>query len=269
MKRHSLFAVLSLVALFAFRDLAWSQTVPLNTGYDHSAFARYPPVPPFPQTMPYPPVPPDSQTKDDYWITIASFPNLPVAPSWVLWQVPPPDWAAALPSTNWIGPRKTYLSANGTTPENPSYALFRKCFCLLANFKNASLSLRLRADDRVQVWLNTVTTQLVTPKGGNHSGGPLVFGSTQTQSHFQAGRNCLYVLVEDTFGGATGFDLAGSVSALGLLPVPAAGVAQTFGPCQCGGSAQPGRTAEADDQKVIAEIVKLAEKRRLEKKAPK
>ena len=247
------------LALAAFLLLGNSAiaSVPLNTGYNHSINTAYPTV-----------IPPISgpSDRDNYWINIASAPNIPSGPAWILHR--PNVWALAFTDTNWIGPRNTATGSAGTTPDNPAYTIFRKCFCLLPGFKDAKLSFQVRADDTVQVWLNTQLNQVVAPAWGNWNGTPLT-GSTN--NGFRVGRNCLYVLVED-FHGHMGFDLRGDVTGYGLLPMPAAGTAGTsFEPCACrqGPTGLADRSAvmriDDDDQQVVQAIVKIAEARRMAK----
>jgi len=159
--------------------------------------------------------------------------------------------------------------------ENPSYTIFRKCFCLLPGYKDAKLSFQARADDTIQVWLNTQMNQVLAPSWGNLNG-PVLSGAST--NGFRVGKNCLYVLLEDIYYGAMGFDLAGTISAYGLLPMPAMGVGQSFEPCACRSGGPVGvadasnamrvadptsatRVQDSDEQ-VIREIVKLAEARR-------
>jgi hypothetical protein len=256
MKKINLVAALTALLLFSNLAIA-STTLPLNTGYNHSIFNPYP-------TVTINPSPPGA--RDNYWINIASYqPTLPpVGPTWILRN---PGWMAAFPNTNWIGARNTAYSPTGTTAANPGYTIFRKCFCLLPNFKEAKLSFQVRADDTIQIWLNTQLNQVLAPSWGNHSGPAL---SASTTKGFRVGPNCLYALVED-FGGAMGFDLVGSVSAYGLLPMPAAGTNQSFEPCACRqghpDTAEAASTlrVEDDDRQIISEIVKMAEARRAAK----
>jgi len=225
-------------------------TLPLNTGYNHSIFSPYPAV---------------TGTPDNYWINIASYPSTPIGASYVLNILGTP-WLPAFSGTNWIGPRPTALSAPGTSQDNPSYTIFRKCFCLLPGYKEARLTIpSVRADDTIQVWLNSQINQVIAPAWGNFQGTPL-HGSTT--NGFHVGKNCVYALVED-FGGHMGFDLLGDVTADGLLPTPAAGTGQSFEPCACrqGPAGLPDRRTAAsdDDESAIQAIVKIAEARRAAK----
>jgi hypothetical protein len=234
-------AVLSLPAVGA---TAMAQTtVPLNTGYNHAAFTVYPNA-----TSP-------SNTQDSYWVNIASFPatSPPAGPTWVVPVFP--GWAAALPGTQWINARNTAASAPGTSAANPSYTIFRKCFCLLPNFNSATLSFQLRADNTVQAWFNSATNVALAPVGGNLNGTPRQ-SLPSSASWFRAGVNCLYVLVEDT-GGAMGLNLQGTIQANGLMPLPATGVNATF-TCPCASTA----ANSAADGRTRAEIVRIAEARR-------
>jgi hypothetical protein len=259
MKKKNL--IMAIAAFLLFSNFAIAQTtMPLNSGYDHSVFSAYPTV----TTDPSP-----GLARDNSWIAIASFPatSPPVDRAWVLRKAAP--WLPAFNATNWIGARNTASSPAGTTVDNPAYTIFRKCFCLLPNFQKASLSFDARADDTIQVWLNSQVNQVLAPTWGNWAWNPPRHG--QTSNGFRVGKNCLYVLVED-FQGHMGFDLVGSVTAYGLLPMPAAGTGQSFEPCACGSHGPAGmadarsamRIDDNDDQ-VISAIVKIAEARRAAK----
>lgn len=221
-------------------------TVPLNTGYNHAMFAAYPPA-----SSP-------STIADNYWINISSFPttNPAVGPSWVLQAQS--AWAAPFPDSRWISARNTASSAPGVSGSNPGYTIFRKCFCLLPNFKNPTLSFQVRADNQVQVWFNSVLNVALPPSVGNFNSPPLA-SQPSSPNWFRTGPNCIYVLVEDQ-GVLTGFDLAGTIQAEGLLPLPAAGTAQDFG-CSCpGGTGRSGATKT--DEETVAQIRRIAEERR-------
>ncbi len=248
-------ATLAALASGAAPALA-STTMPLNTGYDHGVFAGYP----------APPLTGASPIVDQYWIKIASYEppaaSTSVAPANVIQK--PAGWATPLPDSHWIGPKATHNSATGSTLSNPAYSVFRKCFCLMKGFKQAQLNFRMRADDNVQVWFNSVTNTLLPPQNG-HWGATTSLLSGQTLNGFRTGKNCIYVLVEDT-GGSMGFTLAGTVSAVGLMPQPAKGVEQSFAPCNCeGGPVASGAAKKMMDEEAVtvAEIVKIAEQRRL------
>lgn len=263
MKKINLVASLVLL-LMSFEQAAVAQSsLPLNTGYNHAGYA------------PYPTVIGTSSVQDNYWINIASFPATtpPVASSWVLEH--PVGWWVPLPGSHWISARNSVGSAPGTASDNPSYTIFRKCFCLLPGFKEAKLNFQVRADDNITIWFNTILNQVLAPSPGqSNSPTPLSGG---TSKGFVVGKNCLYALVEDTTPGKMGFNLAGDVSAYGLLPTAAFGENQSFEPCVCrkgryiptGESLDAGansrgtlRAADDDDRQVIREIVKAAEERR-------
>ncbi|HEX2076875.1 MAG TPA: hypothetical protein VHG08_04175 [Longimicrobium sp.] len=202
---------------------------------------------------------------DNYWINIASYPTSgpPIGPSRILPVAPP--WAQPFPfplplQTRWISAWPTFFSPPNTSVQNPAYTIFRKCFCLSPNFKNASLSFRVRADDNIQVWFNTILNTALAPTIGNWSPNlaPRV-SLPSTPNWFRVGRNCIYVLLED-FGGHMGFDMEGTIQADGLAEQPAAGVAQTF-PCACGDSIKHPQAAAAEEQQVIRQIATIAEER--------
>lgn len=259
MRRHVLFALF----LSFFAAFAGAQTLPLNTGYDHAAFAPYLPAP----------VADPSTVQDRYWVNIASYPQTaPPAPaaSWAL--ITPNGWAQPLPQSYWNSARNTYVSAAGVNVTNPGYTIFRKCFCLLPNYKNPSIAFRVRADDNIEIWLNTVLNKVLNQTPGNYSPSSTPLTSLPSQaSWFRTGKNCLYVLVEDTggatSGGFTGFNLSGNVTATaGLLPFVLTSD-QTEIPCckqatHPAGAPTTARTAADDEQATIKAIVDLAEKRR-------
>jgi hypothetical protein len=261
-RKMNLVGVLA-ASLFLSHFAIAQTTVPLNTGYNHSVYGPYP-------TVNSDPVP--AGNRDNFWINIASYPitGAPMGPAWILKKAPP--WAAAFGGTNWIGARTTFLSPAGTAASNPAYTIFRKCFCLQPGYKEAKLRISsVRADDTIQVWLNTQTNQVIAPAWGNWNSTPL---SGSTGNGFRVGKNCIYVLVED-FGGHMGFDLLGDITAYGLLPMPAAGTDQSFEPCACsqgpvglqtsGSTMKSAMSVDVDDQNVIQAIVEMAEARRTAK----
>jgi len=233
-------------------------SIPINTGYNYAGYGPYPPV-----TVP------TSITNDDYWINIASYPvtGSAVKTAFVLESTP---WPAPLLSSNWIGSRNSVLSDPTTNPSNPAYTIFRKCFCLAPNVIDPRITFDARVDDNLQVWLNTQVQVLLPPQLGSiHSGGDqLLHSSPSNPVWFHVGLNCIYALVEDTFNGATAFNLAGTIQGAGSAPQVAFGVTQTFA-CQCNTAAHSETPPELnghvdnDDSEVVAALVQIAEERRL------
>ncbi|HEX8626006.1 MAG TPA: hypothetical protein VF782_13150 [Allosphingosinicella sp.] len=234
--------LVALILLGASGDAFGQTMVPLNTGYNHSNFTVYP-------------APGSATVLDNYWVKVAAnYPPINV-PAFVInthpaWQAPLSG--GGFPS-QWIG---------STTPDGKSppiaqrpYAIYRKCFCLMPGYQKAELSFQMRGDDFIQVWLNTVTSTIVTAQNGSFSGPPI--SGTAQPSQFRRGVNCLYVLVEDPGGIVSGFNLAGTVSAFGLMPMAAAGRGISFAPCQCEGD----RRTALEDRATIQAIVKIAEDR--------
>lgn len=260
-----------LTTIFVFLNLTgWASgqtVVPLNTGYNHATNSVY-----------------AVGVKDNYWINLAtSVPTTP--PADTTWNIatsfawlPALPAGAGLPGTNWI-------SAWNSAPSHLApvtgvgYTIFRKCFCLMS-FSQARLSFNVRGDDNITIWLNTTLNTLVPATSGRWSLSPPIAYSTTDQSKFKMGVNCLYVLLEDT-GGHMGLNLRGSVSAFGLMPQPASGTATSFAPCGCdfttpgpvgpapaGNAAQLRAAGEFDDRKMVEEIQKIAETRRVVKGMP-
>ena len=249
------------LALLGIPCTALGQTkLPLDTGYDHAALAHYP----APAAFSGP-----SATADDYWTKVASYeppaPGAAVAPAWVL-DISTAGWPSMVGNSRWIGPSPVHASAAGTKPPDPAYSLFRKCFCLLRGFRDPRLSFRLHGDDRVQVWLNSVTTTLAGPADGLTAAG--LSGATANLGDFRTGVNCLYVLVEDHHGMNMGFNLSGTVEAWGLMPIVGKGPGVSFEPRACGGASPPGAAAAAD-RAALAAVGGIAMRRRVEPHADK
>ena len=236
--------------LLGTRVMAQS-SVPLNTGYNYSTYGPYPAL---------------SGIQDDYWINIASYPTTSpaIAPAFVL---PSPNgWLAPFPSSHWFSAINVAASHPSTNVSNPAYTIFRKCFCLTPNYSNPTISFNARADDTLQVWFNSQANVLLPPQFGSFNG-PALMSLPSNPGWFHTGLNCIYALVEDTYGGLMGFDLEGTVQANGLSPQPAFGVNQTFTcPCASGVSPNPSDlngNGTHDDRHVVAALVDVAEERRL------
>jgi hypothetical protein len=255
MQKARLIAVAGFV-WFGLPELAIGQTVvPLNTGFHHGPNSVY-----------------SLGVQDDFWINIAS--SLPTTPApdraWTVPNVGP--WLPALPGSTWIS-RGSPPTSHVDTTTGTGYSIFRKCFCMMS-FSQAKISFQGRGDNATRIWLNTVANQLAA--SASNYNGPTFQGSTNDQSKFKIGVNCLYVLVEDD-GGSIGFDLTGTISAFGLMPMPASGTAASFKPCDCnfapGPAGQPGTpsgraAAEFDDSAVVRDIVKIAQSRAATKGTP-
>lgn len=210
-------AALLALALAGISSPAFSQALPLNTGFDHSNFTVYP----LPGTSPLP---------DNYWIKVAASHGPANVPAFVikkhnLWQGP-------LSGGGFLSQYIGAAHPNGPSPSrSKSYAIYRKCFCLMKGYQNAQMSFQIRGDDVVGVWLNSGSNNILPAQSGNF-GGAAINGPV-AKPKFQTGLNCVYVLVVDTGSVVTGFNLAGSVSAYGLMPMAAAGTGMSFRPCMC------------------------------------
>lgn len=256
--KRLLAASLGFCLAMTFSSAASAGTLVLNTGYNYSTNSALP-----------------FGAQDPTWIKIASYEppatTVSVSPAWVVNQV---GWAT-LPGAQWLSPRVSSATSAGTSPSRPAYSIFRKCFCLLDGFLNAQLSINVRGDDNIQVWLNTALNTLIPPLDGRHVVGqlPRSYPSLQfpaNSQYFRVGRNCIYVLVEDNYAppGAIGFILSGSVSAAGLMPNPATGINGNFGSCGCpsepnSADVNGGTPTASNEADVVRAIVRIAETRRL------
>ncbi|HYJ83817.1 MAG TPA: hypothetical protein VEW26_13365 [Allosphingosinicella sp.] len=228
-KLHALVAL----ALLGASSAAMSQSLPLDTGFNNSNFTYY--------TV--------NGSPENYWIKVASSGTLTPTPGFNIpahpaWQTLPGSIGGN--QTKWVGPTATGTSPSGQT----TFAIFRKCFCLMPGYKQAQMNFKIRGDDGIGVWLNSAGNNILQYQGGSF-GGPAINGPA-TAPQFQTGRNCIYVLVVDTGSVVTGFNLAGTVSAFGLMPMAAAGTGASFKPCTCEGP------AAASEQATIKALVKIA-----------
>ncbi len=256
-KLNLIAAVFALLVLSSFANA--SVTVPLNTGYDHWLGVPYTGLP----------------KQDIYWSNLSNPVNNIWTPSYAVLTSYAPALTAPFANSQWISSRMTYLSASPTTVTKPDYTIFRKCFCLQNGYIDPRINFRLRADDNVTVWLNTIMNPVLTPSTANFGLGWSNPYYRNTNQGFRVGSNCLYVLVED-FGGATAFILEGDVSATaGLFQTPSTGSDQSYAPCSCGGGVNgqgistenetKTSTLTADDTEIIKGIVRYAEQRRIER----
>jgi hypothetical protein len=234
-------------------------TLPLNTGYDYSNWNTYP-----------------ATTPDNYWIRIASYPTMAVGPSWaVLNTSAGAPWIAPMPGPTgipsmWINAFGNTAAGPNASVLDPKYAIYRKCFCLPAAFTQPKIQGSVRNDDSIQIWFNSQLNTVLSPSPLNMNtvviGAPYTINYTD-QTKFRIGRNCLYVLVEDT-GGHTGFDLAANLTVnTAIPPMIATGPNMSFGNCTCGQGVPVAamKKMETEDDEVIAQIVKFAEERRLKR----
>lgn len=138
---------------------------------------------------------------DDTWVvtTDASGGSVP-RPATVI--TPHPAWLT-IPGTRWI-------SAAQTGP-NGDY-VYEHCFCLDPRFKNAALSLFLRADDYATVWLNGVQVGATPPSYSFNSPQPTHVFVTN-QALFKPCENCIEIVVTNSHGVVTGVNVAATITA--------------------------------------------------------
>lgn len=238
LKLHRLFTL----ALLAASGTAIATTLPLDTGYNHGGPAYYGP----------------NDTRDHYWIKIASYEppagSVPVDDTYIYHG----QALTAGGSAKALGPNPTGYSSLGTHTSNKAYAIYRKCFCLLST-ENVSLNFTVRADEWATVWLNGVATILAGPAEGWDPNISAASSRPTDRTMFREGRNCIYVLVEDS-GIGTSFSLSGWVSGPGLMPMMAEGKDASFGPCRCP-EPQPG-TMAAPRPGVVSDMIRGAERAR-------
>ncbi len=135
---------------------------------------------------------------DDTWTVVAAPIGSPPYPPKVI--NPHPAWLT-IPGTQWI-------SAAATGP-NGTYD-YQYCFCLADDYENAYLTFLMRADDKATLYFNGYPI-VSTPPSYSFSTSPPV--GVSLIGYFQAGTNCIDVIVENTHGVVTGLNLWGEVHA--------------------------------------------------------
>ena len=148
---------------------------------------------------------------DPNWTVILPRPAQPAQS--VLW--PDLDWPWAIPGTNWIS-----RDPNAASLAGDSVIRYRRCFCISAKAKEATLDLSLWADDRASLLLNGAP--IAGPGGHYAAEKPLsvhLTGAVGSGRLFTAGNNCLVAVVHEA-GNSTGLDLFGSVKAVGGACAP-------------------------------------------------
>jgi len=136
---------------------------------------------------------------DDTWI-VNYDPNVGFGSPQPAFVVSPHASWLTIPTSQWIS-----FDRNGP---NGDYG-YQSCFCLKAGFQNASLNFTGRADDSASVFLNN---NFLVNLAAFNSVAPTNF-ATGNQSLFQAGRNCIDVVVHNTGAVVTGFNLKGQITA--------------------------------------------------------
>lgn len=114
-------------------------------------------------------------------------------------------WGGPFPGSRWISHRADAdIGSSGQTFE------YQYCFCLLEGFSDPELSLRIDYDDVVaDIRLNGTSLSY----SGGLVDGPPVEEIYTDPGPFQAGENCLTIVVEDTVGIVSGVNVTGRVRA--------------------------------------------------------
>ena len=173
-----------------------TNTIILNTGYNH------------PQSAVYPIGAPDA-----FWTVLSD----PDTGSYEPRQATviakyPSGWADPQPSSQWIS---SY--ANAVDDLNGAYD-FQTHFCLQTNWTNIVLSFCFRADDWAEVFLNGTANanRIFTGPFPGFRTSDLVCGSLSDQSKFVTGANLLLVRVHNKQNVAMGLNLTGTVTGSGV-----------------------------------------------------
>jgi uncharacterized repeat protein (TIGR01451 family) len=163
----------------------------LNTGHDQSAGTAIQPG-----------------TPDDDWDVTGDEKNGPGSVPRDATVVDSAGWPSPFADSRWIsiGP-----DSGSPLPVAPSQYEYTYCFCLNEGFRKPELSLRLQADDRVDdIRLNGHS--LPFAGDGAFQGQPIEETYTDPD-YFEAGENCLTVVVRDQHRVITGLNLVGRMRA--------------------------------------------------------
>jgi uncharacterized repeat protein (TIGR01451 family) len=163
----------------------------LNTGYDQDAGTTITPC-----------------TPDDDWEVADEDVSAGTVPRAADVIDPHPAWPAPFADSQWIS---VACDGDPGLSGNDEAFEYTYCFCLNEGFRDPKLDIKLRADDRIaDIRLNGHS--LAYSGSGNFGGEPIEETYTSRRL-FQAGENCLTVVVEDTYAVITGLNLAGTVTA--------------------------------------------------------
>jgi uncharacterized repeat protein (TIGR01451 family) len=121
-----------------------------------------------------------------------------------------PGWAGPFPDSRWVS--VACGGGSGLTQNTEAFE-YTYCFCLNEGFSQPELELRMRADDAIEdIRLNG--NSLPFSGTGSFSGPPIEEHYGQRyRRFFQAGENCLTIVVRDTAAVVTGLNLVGTVTA--------------------------------------------------------
>ena len=188
-----------------------TNTVILNTGYDHTQGTVYPISP---------------VAADAFWKVVGDPDSGTTEPRQSTVIAPNPAWAAAQPNSQWIS---SYPTADDDL--NGPYD-FQTQFCLESNYTNIVLSICLRADDWAEVFLNgdpNLNLNKILQAGDatdsvfyesprvNPICTTIDSDSPPYSALFHPGPNYLLVRVHNQYNVAMGLNLTGSVTGSGLM----------------------------------------------------
>ncbi|CAN5444820.1 hypothetical protein BH10ACI1_BH10ACI1_31900 [soil metagenome] len=186
--KHKLQFIVAMFALLVFSNSVFAgyNTIDINTGLDQTND---------PATL-Y-----TIGQKDDFWRLISpSSQSTDVIASVV-------GWATAQPNSQWISPG----AVSGT------FYVYERCFCL-NNPEKALIMLSLRADNRANLFLNDYSQNILQTTKDYSFAPSRKPAETKTDKGFVKGKNCIRVIVQND-GGATGFNLVGTVSGNGAQQI--------------------------------------------------
>jgi hypothetical protein len=184
-------------------DSCRTDTLLINTGYNHAVGAVYPVTTP------------SNISLDNYW-HIRSIPGVPSMNQGANVRTRHPAWAVPFANSQWLSSHPfNNVSTNGEY-------VFEFKFCLGDTLGTPTLSGDIFVDDDATLWLNnhligTVPQQILACSGPpnicNHQNSHPF--STSISSNFKTGTNTLTVKVTNRFAVAMGFDLRGVVTGSG------------------------------------------------------
>ena len=119
-------------------------------------------------------------------------------------------WPSPFPDSRWIAHQADAAIENDPADETIAYEY---CFCLHENFTDPELDLQIQADDEVaDIQLNG-TSLSFSGNGSVSFGSPPIEETYTDAALFQAGENCLRVVVADTNEVVSGLNLTGTARA--------------------------------------------------------
>ena len=177
------------VAKFSFDDICCTDSLLLNSGYNHETGQVYQPP-----------------AEDNYWWVVSDPVHPPGSGGHPAAVMPSNPAGSPIPGTRWIAAEPNdYISAT------PGVSVFRYCFCLSPGSTDVTLKIgvRLDKDSYANVFLNGINVPILWSQGTTYN--DVIVQDQQGLTKFISGRNCISITVIHSSDDPMGIDIDGYV----------------------------------------------------------